>query len=86
VADLFEIESGVASLIEVRVPENGRIVGKPISGINIPDQCVVAAVIRNKIFVVPRGNTVMQANDFVVLVGPVDSVRAAHALFGEEKP
>lgn len=83
VADLFEIESGVASLIEVRIPEAGRIVGKQISEINIPDQCVVAAVIRDKQFVVPRGNTVMHANDFVVFVGPVDSVQTAHKVFSE---
>ncbi|MEQ9401174.1 MAG: amino acid permease [Longimicrobiales bacterium] len=81
VAELFEIESGVASLLELVVPENGRVVGHTISEIPIPEQCVVAAVIREAAFVVPRGNTELKATDRVVLVGTGDAVEEAHRTF-----
>jgi amino acid transporter len=81
VADLFEIESGVASLIDMEVPENGRVVGRRIQDIDIPDQCVVAAVIRDDQFVVPRGKTEIRAGDHVVFVGPSESIQAAHEIF-----
>lgn len=84
VAELFEIESGIASLLELVVPGEGGVVGLPIRKIQIPDDCVVAAVIRNEEFVVPRGDTVLQHDDRVVLVGPSEAVRSAHRIFTGE--
>jgi len=81
VADLFEIESGVASLIDMEVPEDGNVVGRLIQEINIPDECVVAALIRNDEFVVPRGQTEIRGGDHVVFVGPSEAIQAAHKIF-----
>lgn len=81
VADLFEIESGVASLIDMKVPEDGTVVGSLIQEINIPDQCVVAALIRDDEFVVPRGQTEIRGGDHVVFVGPSEAIQAAHKIF-----
>ena len=83
-AELFEIESGIASLLELVVPEDSGVVGLSIREIRIPDNCVVAAVIREDEFVVPRGGTVLRGGDRVVLVGPGEAVRAAHELFTGE--
>jgi Trk K+ transport system NAD-binding subunit len=88
VADLFEIDGGAASLVDVYVPENGRVVGLKIQDINIPNECVVAAIVRSGAFVVPRGGTEIMASDHVVFAGPPASVKDAHAVFvakGEAK-
>lgn len=84
VAELFEIEGGVASLIDVAVPEGGHVVGRRIQDIDIPKECVVAAVIREEQFVVPRGGTEIKAGDHVVFVGPPSAVQDAHAVFVSE--
>lgn len=84
VADLFEIEGGVASLIDVSVPEGGHVVGQRIQDIDIPAECVVAAVIRDDEFVVPRGGTEIHAGDHVVFVGPPSAVQEAHETFVRE--
>ena len=81
VAELFEIETGVASLIDMMIPEGARVVGQQIKDIDIPERCVVAAVIRGEDFVVPRGRTEIFAGDHVVFVGPSDAVQAAHEIF-----
>jgi len=81
VAELFEIESGVASLMEIAVPAQGPVVGRRIVDIPIPTECVIAAVIRAAGFVVPRGNTEILAGDLVVLVGPSAAVQSAHSIF-----
>lgn len=83
-ADLFEIEGGVANLIDVEVPDNGLVVDVKIQDIDIPEQCVVAAIIRNDRFVVPRGKTVVQKNDHVVVVGPGDAIQEAYKVFSSE--
>ena len=84
-ADLFQIEGGVANLIDVEVPDNGLVVDMKIQDIDIPDQCVVAAIIRDDKFVVPRGNTIILKNDHVVVVGPSDSIQDAHKIFSGTK-
>lgn len=81
IADLFEIESGIASLIDMKVPVNAAVVGREIKDIDIPSQCVVAAVIRDKKFEVPRGNTEIKAGDHVVFVGPGEAIQDAHKKF-----
>jgi Trk K+ transport system NAD-binding subunit len=81
VAELFEIETGVASLIDMEVPDGAEVVGRRIQDIDIPAQCVVAAVIRGDDFVVPRGGTEIHNGDHVVFVGPSDAVQTAHEIF-----
>ena len=81
IADLFEIGTGVASLVGVVVPEGARVAGEAIQDIDVPQECVVAAVIRGKAFVVPRGGTVIEAGDHVVFVGPTAAVKKANDRF-----
>ena len=81
VADLFEIEGGAASLVSVIVPESAQVAGKPIHEIDIPRECVVAAVIRDRQFVVPRGGTEIAGEDHVVFVGPTSAIKKAQDLF-----
>jgi amino acid transporter len=83
VADLFEIENGVASLIDMKVPAKAKVVGKVIEKINIPTDCVVAALIRNKEFVVPRGKTEIKAEDHVVFVGTNEAIQEVNVIFTE---
>ncbi|MGD2067755.1 MAG: amino acid permease [Gemmatimonadota bacterium] len=80
VAELFEIGSGVASLVSVPVPEGGPASGALIRDMAIPPECVVAAVIRGKEFVVPRGDTRIDTGDYLVLVGPADAVKETQRL------
>jgi amino acid transporter/K+/H+ antiporter YhaU regulatory subunit KhtT len=86
VADLFEIESGVASLIDMQVPKESPVVGRQIQDIDVPEQCVVAAILREGTFVVPRGETEICEGDEVVFIGPQEDIQTAHRLFkGEEE-
>jgi amino acid transporter len=81
VAELFEISDGIANLVGVYVPEDAKVAGKAIKDIEVPKQCVVAAVIRGKKFVVPRGDTTIAVGDHVVFVGPASAIKDAQDLF-----
>ena len=83
VAGLIEIGTGVASLVGINVPDGAEVVGRRIRDIDIPRECVVAAVVRGKAFVVPRGDTEIAAGDQVVFVGPTAAVKAAREIFGK---
>jgi amino acid transporter/Trk K+ transport system NAD-binding subunit len=84
VAELIQIEGGVANLVDVFVPKGGTVDGLRIQDIDLPDECVVAAVIRSGQFVVPRGHTEIKGGDHVVFVGPPSTVKKAHAVFATE--
>jgi Trk K+ transport system NAD-binding subunit len=81
VAQLIDIGTGVASLIGVDVGERSRVAGQIIKEISIPTECVVAAIIRDREFVVPRGNTRLEAGDRVIFVGPAAAIKAAQEQF-----
>lgn len=81
VAELFEIGTGVASLLGVFVPKDARVAGNMIKDIDIPAESVVAAVIRGKDFVVPRGDTKICVGDQVVFVGTISAIKKAHDIF-----
>lgn len=81
VAELFEISDGIANLVGVYVPEEARVAGKAIRDIAVPKECVVAAVIRGKKFVVPRGDTTIEVGDHVIFVGPASAIKNAQDLF-----
>jgi Trk K+ transport system NAD-binding subunit len=67
--------------VGVFVPEKARVAGKLIKNIDIPKECVVAAVIRERNFVVPRGDTKIEVGDHVVFVGPTSAIKKAHETF-----
>jgi amino acid transporter/Trk K+ transport system NAD-binding subunit len=83
VAELFGIGTGIASLVSVQISHAAKVAGKLIKDIDVPLECVVAAVIRGKDFVVPRGKTEIAANDNVILVGPAQAVKRAKDIFLE---
>ena len=85
VAQLFEIGSGVASLVGIIVDDEARVAGQHIRDIDFPKQCVVAAVIRGKEFVVPRGDTKIEVADRVIVVGPASAVKAARDLIQQKR-
>ena len=80
-AQLFEFGIGAASLLEVSVPENAKVNGRLIKDIDIPRGCLIAAIIRDNQFVVPRGNTNIEVDDRVIFIGPASAIKKAFELF-----
>lgn len=80
IANLFEIGSGVATLVSVTLPPGSRAKESSIQELALPESCVIAAIIRGKHFVVPRGSTMLDEGDEVVLVGTQGAVKDARDL------
>jgi trk system potassium uptake protein TrkA len=65
---LLTLREAGASFLESTVPSDSPAVGKSLQELNLPDECVIALIIRNNKGIVPHGKTVMQAGDEVVAV------------------
>jgi trk system potassium uptake protein TrkA len=60
-----------ARLVEVTLAENSPAVDTPISEMGVPRDATIVAIVRDRHVIVPRGETMMQAGDEVlVLVTP----------------
>jgi Trk K+ transport system NAD-binding subunit len=80
-AQLFEFGIGAASLLEVSVPEDAKVNGNLIRDIDIPKGCLIAAIIRDSKFVVPRGVTNIEVDDRVIFIGPASAIKKAFNIF-----
>jgi amino acid transporter/Trk K+ transport system NAD-binding subunit len=85
VANLINLGGGVANLVSLVVPEGARVHGRRIKEIDVPADCVVAAVLREEKFVVPRGDTAILVGDNVVFVGTTAATKSARELFSNTK-
>lgn len=65
---LLTLREAGASFLESTVLPDSPAVGKNLQELQLPDECVIALIIRNGKGIVPHGKTVMQPGDEVVAV------------------
>jgi trk system potassium uptake protein len=65
---LLKLRKGQYSLVEKKVAPGSTAAGKAVRDLNLPEKCVLAAVIRKGELMVPRGNTVLNPDDEVLAV------------------
>jgi trk system potassium uptake protein len=65
---LLKLRRGQFSVVEEKIPQGAKAVGVTIQDLGLPDQCVIAAIIRRGKMVVPRGATELQVGDEVLAV------------------
>jgi len=68
---LLKLNRGEAALVEVRLPEGSPCPGKAIRDLNFPPDTVVVSVIRGGRLIIPRGDTILQAEDEILAVSTV---------------
>lgn len=78
---LLKIRRGHYSLVEERVPSGARAIGQAIKDLDLPDHCVIAAIIRMGEVIVPRGVTTIEENDEVLVVTDAEGARQIINLF-----
>lgn len=78
---LLKLRRGQFSLVEERIPVGAKAVGKAIKDLALPEQCVIAAIIRQGEMVVPRGATTLEVGDEVLAVTDTQGAEQLAALF-----
>ncbi len=78
---LLKLRKGEYSIVEEKVDPRALVVGKALRDIELPPQCVFAAVIRKGQLIVPNGNTELAPVDEVIaLVHASQASRLAELL------
>lgn len=65
---LLKLRHGEYSLIEEKVHPTATAAGQAIRDLDLPAECVLAAIIRQGRLIIPRGDTVLQPADEVLAV------------------
>ncbi len=65
---LTKIRRGQYSLVEEKIPADAKAIGMAIKDLNLPQECVIAAIIRQGKVIVPRGITTLEPEDEVLAV------------------
>jgi len=68
ITSLIPLGEGKITVTEITLSRDSAVIGKAIKDIPLPDNSLVAFILRNKNPIVPRGNTVLEADDRLLLV------------------
>jgi trk system potassium uptake protein TrkA len=84
---LLKIRRGRYSLVEEKVEKGARAIGVELRNLGLPDECIIAAVIRDGQVTLPRGTTTFQEWDEVLAItSPEGAHQLAHLLSAESHP
>lgn len=78
---LLKLQRGRYSLVEEKIPAGAKALGIAIKDLGLPDQCVIAAIIRGGKVIVPSGTTVFKPEDEVLAVTNKDGALRLAELF-----
>ena len=82
---LLKLRRGQYSVVEEKIPPGARAVGVAIKDLGLPDECVIAAVIRQGKMVMPRGPLTLEEGDEVLAVTDHDGAGRLAELFLDPK-
>ncbi len=78
---VHRLREGFGEMIEAEALETSSLVGAPLKEVDLPPGAIVGAIVRKGTVIVPRGNTVIQEADRVVIFATTASVRKVEKLF-----
>jgi trk system potassium uptake protein TrkA len=81
---LLKLRRGQYSLVEVVIPSGAKAAGMAIKDLPLPEECVIAAIIRQSGMVLPRGVTTLEIGDEVLAITDSQGEALLAELFSDE--
>ena len=72
---LFKVRHGRYSVVEEKVPANAKAIGVQLKDMGLAEYCVIAAIIRDGVMTLPRGDSTLQENDEIIAVASVEGAQ-----------
>ncbi|MCC6435337.1 MAG: TrkA family potassium uptake protein [Acidimicrobiales bacterium] len=81
---LLQLEGGSVSLLEITLAENSPALGSALKDLSLPRDATVVAVLRRQHVIVPRGDTVLEVGDEVMILSTPAVEPAVRALLAAQ--
>lgn len=72
---IFKIRRGKYSVVEEKVPAGAKAIGIPLKDMGLAEHCVIAAIIRDGVMTLPRGDSTLQAFDEIIAVASPEGAK-----------
>jgi trk system potassium uptake protein TrkA len=72
---LFKIRRGRYAVVEEKVPEGAKAIGIQLKDLDLAEHCVIAAIIRDGVMTLPRGDSALQENDEIIAVASPEGAK-----------
>ncbi|WKY48132.1 TrkA family potassium uptake protein [Eubacteriaceae bacterium ES3] len=79
---LLKLHQGSFSLVEEKVHPKSPANGTSLTELQLPADCIFAAIIRDSKLLIPHGDTLIQAKDEVIAIVSTDASKQLAALLG----
>lgn len=76
---------GQAEFIEINIDHKMKLLGTRIADLNLPDGIIIAAIHRNEDAIIPRGDTVIEENDKVIILCLLSEIPSLERLIQSRK-
>jgi trk system potassium uptake protein TrkA len=84
---IFKIRRGKYAVVEEKVPAGAKAIGVPLKDMDLAKQCVIAAIIRDGVMILPRADSTLKEYDEIVAVAsPEGATKLAELLAYPEYP
>jgi trk system potassium uptake protein TrkA len=81
---LLKLKAGKLSIVQGKVTDRSKLLGKPLKKIKMPEKCIIVSVLRGEEVIIPRGDTILTENDEVLAVTAPDNQRSFSKLLTGE--
>jgi trk system potassium uptake protein TrkA len=72
---IFKVRRGRYSVVEEKVPPGAKGIGIELRDMGLAEHCVIAAIIRDGVMTLPRGDSTLQENDEIIAVASTEGAR-----------
>jgi trk system potassium uptake protein TrkA len=72
---IFKIRRGKYSVVEEKVPVGAKGIGIQLKDMGLAEHCVIAAIIRDGVMTLPRGDSTLQENDEIIAVASTEGAQ-----------
>lgn len=77
---IFKIRRGNYAVIEEKVPPGAKAIGIPLKDMDLAEHCVIAAIIRQGVMTLPRGDSTLEAEDEIIAVASPEGAQRLASL------
>ena len=75
------LEGAQAEALEIIVAAGSEVEGKALRNITLPQECLVCAIVHKNEAIIPNGDTVLHANDRIILFAKSELVKSTVPMF-----
>ena len=82
---IFKVRRGRYAVVEEKVPTGAKGIGVQLKDMGLTECCLIAAIIRDGVMTLPRGDSILQENDEIIAVASSEGARKLSELLAFPK-